>query len=318
MREFLPLDQISFHDDAARMLQEHKPDLVCVTTKHDQHAPLTILAARAGAKGVICEKPIAMDLAQADAALDACRRHGTKLAIGHQRRFDLEWEAGRKLISDGLIGKVLLAVSRWPDANPQYRFDLIGGGPLMWLSVHSLDLLRYCLGDIAWVTAQVDMANPQVDTETRAYAFMQFRNGAHAVLDSGQGIGPEASLGHSIVFYGEQGTVHVADGYGTRYKTRDEPRWREVPLPKEDLPWPRRAHLSCGKALRDLIHCIEHGGQPRCSGEEGRADLEAIMAMYESERTGGRVMLPLTSGPSPLALMNQQGGFGAITWRRPA
>jgi predicted dehydrogenase len=224
--------------------------------------------------------------------------------------------AGRKLVQRGTIGRPLLAVSRWPDSDVgRYRYDLFGGGPLMWLSIHSIDLLRYFLGDVAWVTAQVDMGEPKIDVETRAYALMAFKSGARAVVESGQGIGAEATIGHSITFYGETGTVHVCDGYGARYKTTRSPRWRSVRLNEGTLPWYIGIYHACADEVRDLIRAIERDDEPRCSGREGRAALEVAMAIYESERTGGVVRLPLRKSTSPLVEMTRRGGYGEVTWK---
>ena len=81
------------------------------------------------------------------------------------------------------------------------------------------------------------------------------------------------------------------------------------------LSWPQRSLNSCVAEIRDLVQCIETGGQPHCSGDDGRAALEVIMAIYESERTGGPVHLPLANRQSPLAQMNREGGFGMMTWQ---
>jgi len=307
---------IRLYTDAAAMLAAEAPDLVSITTKHDAHAPLTILCARAGVKGVYCEKPIAMDLGEADAMLRACRRSGTKLAIGHQRRFNEEWLTGLRLLRRGAIGRPIHAVSRWPDADPnKYSYALFGGGPLMWLSIHSIDLLRFFLGDVDWVTAQVDLREPAVDVETRVYALLAFESGAAAVVESGQGIGPEATLGHSITFYGDRGTLHVCDGFGARYKTRRNPRWRQAPFAHTMGDWAAPAQQACADEVRDLIRAIERDAEPRCSGREGRAALEVAMAIYESERIGGPVRLPLKNKTSPLLEMVQRGGYGKVTWR---
>jgi len=207
-------------------------------------------------------------------------------------------------------------VSRWPDADvAKYRYEIFGGGPLMWLSIHSIDLLRWFLGDVEWVTAQVDLREPTVDVETRVYALLAFRNGSQAVVECGQGIGPEATIGHSITFYGEKGTLHVCDGFGARYKNKRHPKWRAVPFGHKPGDWATPAQRACADEVRDLIHAIERDHDPRCSGVEGRAALEVAMAIYESERTGGPVALPLSNKTSPLLEMVQRGGYGAVTWR---
>lgn len=307
---------MTFYTDAAAMLDAERPDIVAITTKHAQHAPLTILCARHGVKGVICEKPIAMDLAEADAMLKACKKSGTKLAVGHQRRFNQEWQAAKKLIDKGTIGKVVHAVSRWPSsAEAEYSYALMGGGPLMWLSIHSIDLLRFILGDVAWVTGQVDMARSDIDTESQVYALLQMKKGAAVSLATGPGIGAEWALGHTIIFYGEKGTVHVSDGHGCRYKTRRNPKWREVKLDTETLPWQIGAKYAIAAQIKDMIEAIERRRQPRVSGEQARADLEAAMAIYESELTGGVVKLPLKKKTNPLIEMNRRGGYGTVTWK---
>jgi len=314
-REFVP-DDIRLYTDAADMLQAESPDLVSITTKHDAHAPLTILCAKARVKGIYCEKPIAMNLGEADDMLRACTRGGTKLAIGHQRRFNDEWLTARRILGRGSIGRVVHAVSRWPDADMRkYRYDLFGGGPLMWLAIHSIDLLRYLLGDVDWVTAQVDLREPSVDVETRVYALLSFKSGARAVVECGQGIGPEATIGHSITFYGEKGTLHVCDGFGARYKTTRHPAWRQAPFADTPGDWAAPAQRACADEVRDLIRAIERDQEPRCSGREGRAALEVAMAIYESERTGGGVHLPLRKKGSPLVEMTRRGGYGEITWQ---
>jgi predicted dehydrogenase len=165
------------------------------------------------------------------------------------------------------------------------------------------------------VLAQVDMGEPRIDVETRVYALLHFESGAQAVVESGQGIGPAATIGHSIVFYGDEGTLHVCDGCGARYKTRRNPRWRSARLNQETLPWQIGINYACADEIRDLIRAIERDDEPRCSGREGRAALEVAMAIYESERTGGIVRLPLGKRTSPLLEMVRRGGYGEVTWQ---
>lgn len=316
VRQDLPVDAMRFYTDAAEMLDTERPDLVTITTRHDQHHPLTLLCAKHGVKGILCEKPIAMDLQQADEMIAACRKSGTKLSIGHQRRFNQEWIATRKLLDRGTIGKVIQAVSRWPGGDAQwYRYAILGGGTLMWLSVHSIDLLRWTLGGVAAVTGQIDMGCDASDCESRAYAVLEFKGGPRGIVDSGTGIGPEASLGHSIVFYGEKGTIQCSDGHGVRYKTTGRPRWREVSLDRETLPWQVGAVHALAAEWKDTMRAIEKDTDTLVSGREARADLEVVLGIYESERTGGRVKLPLKRKTSPLADMNKAGGFGAVTWK---
>lgn len=314
--QHLPIEQIRFFDRADELLETVRPQVVSIVTKHDQHVPLTIAAARAGAKAILCEKPIAVDLAGADAAITACSNSGTVLAIGHQRRFDPEWTAALELVRSGAIGEVSLAVSRWPDNKKvrNYRLAELGGGALMWLSVHSVDLLRYFLGDVRTVTGHIERGTGSPDAETQGFACLDFRSGARATVECGPGIGPQTTPEHAIVFYGRRGAVHVCDGYGTRYRTTAQPRWQQVPINPALLPWPRRSLDSCIAEMQDLIACIGTGRRPRCSGEDGRAALEVIMGLYESERTGGPVQLPLSRRDSPIVQISREGALSGPAW----
>ena len=85
--------------DYRQMLESECPDLVAVAPRWvDCHAEMVIACAQAGAKGVLCEKPLARTLAEADAMLAACREAGTKIAVAHQSRVTPPVVAARELV----------------------------------------------------------------------------------------------------------------------------------------------------------------------------------------------------------------------------
>ena len=102
------------------------------------------MAAEHGAKAVLCEKPMAVSLAEADQMITACRSSGTKLAIGHQRRFYPGWTEARRLISEGTVGKPMMVTGYVVDG-------LLNTGS------HVVDGMRYVLGDpqAEWVMGAV-------------------------------------------------------------------------------------------------------------------------------------------------------------------
>ena len=89
----------TMYADPKEMLQKESLDVVSICTWHGLHAPQTLMAAEQGAKAVLCEKPMAVSLDEADQMIAACRTSGTKLAIGHQRRFYPGWTEARRLTS---------------------------------------------------------------------------------------------------------------------------------------------------------------------------------------------------------------------------
>ena len=95
--------------DYRRMLAEVQPELVSVVTHDQLHCPMVVAAARAGTKGIVCEKPMAMDLTEADEMLAACRESGSRLTISHQRYYNPQYARARRLIAEGAIGRVISA-----------------------------------------------------------------------------------------------------------------------------------------------------------------------------------------------------------------
>ena len=78
--------EIPVYTDISKMLAEVEPDIVCLAVPTSAHAPLTVQSARAGVKGILCEKPMAKNLAEAHDMMEACRDSETQLIVNHQRR----------------------------------------------------------------------------------------------------------------------------------------------------------------------------------------------------------------------------------------
>ena len=116
------------------MFEEEDLDVVSVCTWQGTHAEITIAAADSGVKGILCEKPMAINLGEADAMIEACDQSGVKLVVGHQRRFEAIYTEAQKLIADGIIGQPIIVTRR------------VGSGLLNW-GTHVIDLTRQILGD---------------------------------------------------------------------------------------------------------------------------------------------------------------------------
>lgn len=125
------------YTEALEMLARSGLDIVSICTWPGLHAPMTIAAAQANVKAVICEKPLAPDLAQADQMLSACAARGVKLIVSHQHRFNAHCEEARRQIESGAIGI------------PQFIHLQTARG-LLNNGSHHIDMARFVLGDPAW------------------------------------------------------------------------------------------------------------------------------------------------------------------------
>ena len=168
------------------MLAETHPDVVLLATPHPLHASGAIPSLEAGAH-VLVEKPLAANLRDADAMLEASRKSGVRLSVISQRRFYEPVLRMKAAIDAGKIERPVLGVFQmfsWRD--PAYynsdpwrgRWDAEGGGVLVNQSPHQLDLLRWFLGDVDEVSGiWANLNHPEVEVDDTAVATLRFKNG---------------------------------------------------------------------------------------------------------------------------------------------
>ncbi|MBT8488410.1 MAG: Gfo/Idh/MocA family oxidoreductase, partial [Gemmatimonadetes bacterium] len=157
------------YDDWESMLAQHELDLVCIATPTDLHEAQTLAAVDAGAH-VLCEKPTAMNAAEAARMLAAAEAKGRVHMIDHELRFNPNRMRIAELIADGSLGEIrhvdITNVSTtWADpaSRPQgdwWSLAERGGGRLGANGSHQVDLLRWWLGEVAWVTGAAQTMVP--------------------------------------------------------------------------------------------------------------------------------------------------------------
>jgi len=284
-----------YHD----MLADASLDIVSVCTWPALHGEMVVAAAEAGVKGIVCEKPFDLTLPAADAAIEACRRSGTKLVIGHQRRFNWRYEQAKKALDEGAIGD-LLAVT------VQCRGDLFTD------ATHSLDMMRFMADDapVEWVLGGVTRYSDKHrfghDVEDAAVAHVQFANGVRGRIEVGD-VPPNVAY-QRVLLQGSDGYIEVGgDNDGDwRLLRGSGGGWEHHAI--EDEP---RAH-GFVREIEELIRWIEGEADDHLlNGESGRATLEIIIAVFESARRRARVELPLNGvTDNPLASMIAAGQLG--------
>jgi predicted dehydrogenase len=178
-------------DDARELIHGDDVDLVYVATPPSSHAAYVRMAAEAG-KPVYVEKPMATTLLEAEQMRGACRRAGVPLYVAYYRRALPRFERARQLLQEGVLGepravRLTLAGPVGPaEDDPErhgWRFDpeVAGGGLLMDLGSHQLDLLDHWLGPIASLDAQARPASPGAAVEEEVAARLTFAGGLPAV-----------------------------------------------------------------------------------------------------------------------------------------
>lgn len=275
------------YENPREMLEREKPDLVSVCTWHGLHAEGTLLAAEAGARGILCEKPMCLGLADANRMIAACEARNARLVIGHQRRFAGGWERSRQLIAEGDIGQALFIESKVRD------------GLLNW-ATHTIDGIRFVQGDpdTDWVMGAVernsDRYERHVAIEDCCMGLVRFKNGVQALVQSD--LTEEGTAGGFLV-RGTEGILQVEEGFIRLFNSRTG-GWKQ-----EDTPHPNQ-HVS---QVRELIDWIEGGPEHRGCGQKARAVVEILMALYHSARLHQVVHMPLRETDYPLQLMIAEG-----------
>ncbi|MGE3270358.1 MAG: Gfo/Idh/MocA family protein [Chloroflexota bacterium] len=322
------------YTDLDEMLADKNVQLISVATPHKSHAALAIRCMRAG-KHVIVEKPLTVDLAEADQMLQVSRETGMTLGSVFQRRY---WPAALKAkatIDEGKIGAPVLGIAQvsFPRSKTYYDRDAWrgsweheGGGVLTNQGIHTIDMFQWLMGGdpVEVIGRWANLTHPYIDVEDTAAAVIRFKSGALGVLSGttsaswshmsivvhgakGHSIGvmeePEGAVGFNHVWSipGEEGTVaeslanHIERG---EYMFRIDNRPTGL-----GGTWTTAFQYKVpgepnyhARQVADLVEAVRAGRRPMVDGYEGKKSVAILQAIYESNRTGQPIPL---SGLSP-------------------
>lgn len=272
------------YTDYKEMLEREKPDVVSICTLSSTHLEITGAAVEAGVRGIFCEKPIAESLSAADEMIRLCGERGIVLMIGHQRRFDPAHQRLAQFVREGGLGCV-------QQGTCYYTAGVANTG------THLFDLLRFYLGDAAWVSGRfspcpsTNAADPNID------GWIGFADGATVAL---QALNVAAYTIFEIALLGAKGRLRLsAHGYSAEFEeARPSERYSGYyELFPSGLPLGTKfTQELLTSGVGHLIDCVEKGTKPISSGEDGRAALEIICALSQSAvECGKRIELPLAS-----------------------
>lgn len=268
------------YDRIDDLLADNELNAVYVATPPCLHAEQTIMAAEAG-KHVLCEKPMAMNVEEGRRMIASCRSNGVQLMIAYYRRCFPAVVRFRELIDQGTIGQPVTALVRIAAGHPapaqggtEWRLNpaIAGGGHLVDVGSHAIDLLHYWLGDVMEVSAMVDTVAYESAVENSSSAILRFRNSVQAMLMVNRNVGYSRS---EIEVGGTAGRLILTGGLACR-GVEVETAGEGVVL---DLPPPGITHSGI---VADLLASVRDG-RPNCvPGDEGLRTTQVLGAIYES------------------------------------
>lgn len=269
--------------DYHQLLKQPTIDAVLIALPTHLHAPCAISAAEEG-KHVFLEKPLARNLEEGKKIISAARKNNVKLMVGYPLRFFSEFQNLRRKLESGALGDIQTAhaisigsgpffhraETAIPRPVPEWWFkkELTGGGALIDLGSHMINLTRWYFGEVNSIKAYLGYRF-NFDFEDHAVCIANFASGTTAIINVGW-FSQKAAVGVELF-----GTAAHAFGYHhSPSKVITAIQLLLGRTPKFFIPYL--------KEVSHFIHCINEDIQPSPSGEDALKDLETITRAYKN------------------------------------
>jgi predicted dehydrogenase len=282
------------------MLKNEKLDVVSVATPNKFHKPLTVQALEAGCH-VLCEKPMAMNAGEAQQMLDAASRAGKRIMINFSYRFVSHAQCMKRQVDAGLLGEIYYAQTIWHRRRGMPGFGgwfgqktMAGGGPLIDLGVHRLDLALWLMGypKPVWVMGSTydhiasriaEAAGKEYDVEDLAVGMIRFDNGATLEIEASWAANVQERERMETRLLGTEGGCfffNLDEGYKWDLKFFVEREGQQFDLAPHA---PVKGGVS---AMRHFVDSIVNDRPHIATGEEGMTVMQILDAIYESASKG--------------------------------
>jgi len=289
---------VRYYSNIEDILRDRDIQVIYIATPVYLHKEQIIRSARAG-KHILSEKPLALKSEEAEEIIDVCKKEGVKLGVGYMMRFHSLHQKAKEMIENNELGDIVFAraqLSCWyPPIPGAWRQDpaLGGGGALIDMGIHSLDLLEYMTGsEVEEVACFTDNVIHSYKSEDSSLVMVRFKNKAHGVVDSYFNI-PDNSSKNRLEIYGTKGSL-LAEGTIGQSSSGEMFAYLE-----EDSKGYNASHVRDIKGgmkikvplfnmyqaeVEAFTGSIEENKMPPVPGEVGLWSLKLIEACYESSR----------------------------------
>ncbi len=278
-------------------------DMVILGAPNHLHCELTLKIAEAK-KHVVVEKPLCLNLEEADLMIEACRKNNVKLMYAEELCFAPKYVRLKALLDEGALGKPILFKQSekhdGPHAAHFYDVERSGGGVMMDMGCHAIQFFRWLNPEASVVSVYAQMQTSVHQDKTKgddnSLLILEFSNGVTAVAEESWtkkgGMDDKAEIhgsegvayadllqGSSILTYSEKGIGYAVEKAGNTKGwsfTMYEELWN-YGFPQE---------------MTHFVDCVKNDRKPLVTGEDGKAVLEIIFAAYASAGSGKKIMLP--------------------------
>jgi predicted dehydrogenase len=295
-----------YFTDYRQLLELPEVTMVVVGAPNHLHCAITLAAAAAG-KHVVMEKPLCLNLAEADQMIEACQRADVKLMYAEELCFAPKYLRLKQLLDEGALGKPTLIKQSekhdGPHAAHFWDVSRSGGGVTMDMGCHAIEFFRWMLGRPPIKTVYAQMSTLVHGDKTRgddnAILLLEFADGTVALaeeswtkpggMDDRAEVHGSKGVAYADLLHGNAIEAYSSAGYGYAVeKAGSTVGWS---FPTFEEAWNYGFHGE----MAHFVDCVQTGGKPLVTGEDGKAVLEVIFAAYESARTGRKVTLPFAA-----------------------
>jgi len=297
------------YTDYRELLKDESINNVRITTPNRCHAPIAIDAMRAG-KHVLCEKPMAMNYAEAKQMVEVQKETGCLLTIGYQHKFDADVIYAKKEAESGVFGEMYFAKANVMRRRGVPTWGVFtekseqGGGSLIDIGTHALDTVLYILGNykpkmvmgttydkLKYQKEPANASGPwnvdKYDVEDSGFGFIVMENGATIILETSTALNTTDEAG---VRYMVCGTEAGVDNYGGKFKINGVKHNKqyiiEPDLSTGGVPNYGYAHNNAVEEQRTFINAILGKGELVTKPEEAAVVAQILDGIYTSAETG--------------------------------
>lgn len=295
----------------AEMLANEQLDAADVCVWNCNHAKCTIDALDAGLH-VLCEKPMAYSVKEAEEMLEASKRNNKLLMIGFVLRFDPESGIAKDFIDNGYLGDIYYSKATYlrRHGSPGGWFsnkELSGGGPVIDLGVHVIDLTRQLMGNpkpisvfastsdrlkdrkylktnVGWIPKDAKPDDP-FNVEDFAVAMIKYEDGKTTLLETSYSLNGEQTTKKEL--FGTKGGIKI-DADGMKNYTEWNNFLADVTPHTENYKFGKEMFTA---EMEHFVDCALNGTPCKAPAEDGVVIMKILEAIYESARTGHEVLL---------------------------
>jgi predicted dehydrogenase len=269
--------------DAREMIEKLKPELLVVATTAPSHADFVCLGAQNGAKAILCEKPMAVSLAECDRMIEDCAKSGTRLAVNHQMRFMEQYTKAKEIVEDASFGGLASATV------------VAGNFGIAMNGSHYFEMFRYLADEMpakvaAWFSSET-VANP------RGAQFEDRAGSVRITTAKGRRFYMDASTDHGhgmhVTYAGPYGRLDVDELAGKAQLVVRQAEHRNVPTTRYGMPHEEHViAITPADSVAPTRAVLEAllAGKNFPDGAIGRMAVEVLAAAFMSNEQGGKTI----------------------------